>query len=127
MTTLTPLRRPTTARTERVTDEPGVRFGIAEAAPVAALLVAAALRLDAGLTLGLVAVTTVAAAGTLLGPGWSAGLGLSAWAMFTGFAEHSMGTLTFAGGDLLRLAGLVVGCAASAWCARRVLRPRWQA
>lgn len=107
----------TAGSTARVTDETWIRFGIAEAALVAALLVASALRLDEQLTLALVALTTVAA-GTLLAPVCAAGLGVSAWAMFTGFSENSLGTLTFAGPDLLRLGLLVAGCALVAWWAK---------
>jgi hypothetical protein len=119
MTTSQALRRPVSRtaahrtgghRTARITDEVGLRFGFAEAALVAALLVASLFRLDEQLTLAVVAATTLAA-GALLGPVWAAGLGVSAWAMFTGFSENTLGTLTLASGDLLRLALLVVGCA----------------
>jgi hypothetical protein len=120
-TTEAPPAATSVTTTPRASDEDGIRFGIAEAALVGALLVASLFRLDQQLTLALVAVTTVSA-GALVGPVWAAGLGVSAWAMFTGFAEHTFGILTFAGPDLLRLGLLVVGCALVAqsvkWCAQ---------
>ena len=91
--------------------EPGVRFGLAHLLLVVALLVTGA----AGLTtsLAFVVVAGAAAAGSVgLGLAWAAGVGVSAWALFTGFAEHSAGLLTFSDLDLLRLA-MLVGCAAA--------------
>jgi hypothetical protein len=101
-----------------MTDETGVRLGLAEAALVAVLLASGMLRLDQQVTLAVVALTTVGA-GTLLGPLWAGGLGLSAWMMFTGFAENSLGTLSFAERDVVRLGLLVAGCAAVGWVATR--------
>ena len=91
--------------------EPGVRFGLAHLLLVVVLLVTGA----AGLTtpLAFVVVAGAAAAGSVgLGLAWAAGVGVSAWALFTGFAEHSAGLLTFSDLDLVRLA-LLVCCAAA--------------
>jgi hypothetical protein len=101
-----------------MTDEPGVQLGIAEVALVAVLLVGGLLRLEHQITL-VVVLVTLAYGGSRLGPSWAAGLGLSAWAMFTGFAENTLGTLTFAQGDVIRLALMVAGCAAVAHVVRR--------
>lgn len=89
-------------------EEPGVRFAIGQVGIVAAVLVVDALRLDRTTAFELLLVAT-ALLSLGLGPAWRAGLAVSGWAMFTGFAEHGLGTLTFAGGDLLRLAVLVGG------------------
>lgn len=105
-----------------MTDEPGIRLGLAEAALVAVLLAGGLLRLEHQVTL-VVVLLTLAYAGSRLGPLWAAGVGLSAWAMFTGFAENTFGTLTFAQGDVVRLALMVAGCAAVAHVVRRDRRP----
>lgn len=89
--------------------EPGVRFGLAHLLLVLAMIATGA----AGLTASLVFVVVAGAAiaGSLgLGSGWAAGIGVSAWALYTGFAEHASGLLTFSGLDLVRL-GVLVGCA----------------
>lgn len=107
-----------------MTDEPGVRVGIANGTLVAALLVAAVARLTYGET----AVMTVTVAGlacaglsTLL----CAATGVVAWAMFTGFVENAYGQLTFASGDVERLAVFVVAALAVAGLAQRAhLAPR---
>ena len=118
---MTTIRRPTSTATAPITDEPGIRFGIAEAAVVVAMLVAAGLRLDAPVTLVLVGVVAAGAAARL-GPLWSAGLALSAWAMFTGFAENSLGTLTFASSDVLRMLVMVGIVVSVSWGAGRLER-----
>ncbi|MCW2757046.1 MAG: hypothetical protein JWO46_792 [Nocardioidaceae bacterium] len=101
-----------------MTDEPGIQLGLAEAALAAVLLVGGLLRLEHQITL-VVVLLTLLYAGSRLGSLWAAGLGLSAWAMFTGFAENTLGTLTFAQGDVLRLGLMVAGCAAVAHVVRR--------
>ncbi len=93
----------------RMRDEAGFRFGIGHALLIGALLVAGALELDPLTALGLVFLAALVA-GLGLGPGWRAGLAISAWAMFTGFVENRFGILTFAPADLVRLGLLVLGC-----------------
>ena len=104
--------------------EPGVRFGIAHGLLVAALLVAGGLGLGVALTFTLTVVTAVVA-GLGLGPAWRAGIGVSAWALFTGFAENRFGLLTFTDPDLVRLAVLLVSTTAVSWLVLRRL-PRSQ-
>jgi len=90
-----------------MSDEAGVRFGLASGALVLALLVAAAMPLDLPETAFvalLAAGATSAALPALLG----VVMGLEAWAIFTGFFEHQYGVLTLTSPDLLRLAGFVV-------------------
>jgi hypothetical protein len=90
-------------------DEPGVRFGLAHMLLVLVMLVTGAAGLTA--SLAFLVVVGAAAAGSLgLGSAWAAGIGVSAWALYTGFAEHAAGLLTFSGHDLLRLC-VLVGCA----------------
>ena len=101
-------------------DEPGVRFGLAHLLLVISLLVTGGAGLSA--SLAFVVVAGAAVAGSLgLGLAWAGGIGVSAWALYTGFAEHSAGLLTFSGTDLLRL-GVLVGCAValSVWRGRLV-------
>lgn len=90
-----------------MTDQPGVRFGLASGAVVLALLVAAALPLDLGET-AFVALLAAAAASATLPLLFTVVVGLEAWAFFTGFFENSYGVLTLTSADLLRLAGFVV-------------------
>lgn len=103
----------TTQIRPQMIDQPGIRFGIANGALVTALLVAGVAGLDHVET-GLIclAVTGLASAGvsTLAG----AAMGVVSWAMFTGFVENRYGQLTFAAGDLERLAVFLVGVLAFA-------------
>lgn len=87
--------------------EPGVRLGIAHGMLVSSLLVAGGLGLGVGVTF-MLTVVTAAVAALALGPVWRAGIGLSAWALFTGFAENRFGLLTFTNPDLARLTVLLV-------------------
>jgi hypothetical protein len=100
-----------------VTDEPGVRFGIANTLLVVALLAAAAARLDKAET-ELIAVIAGGLASVGLSLLMTAWVGVIAWALFTGFVENSYGQLTFEGGDLKRLAGFAVATMALAFFTR---------
>jgi hypothetical protein len=87
----------------RMSDEPGVRFGIANGVLVLTLLAAAVSRL--GLTrteLLVILVAGVASCG--LSARMTTSIGVVAWALVTGFVEHSYGQLTFGAADLERLA-----------------------
>src|SRR4051812_1379653 len=90
----------------RMTDETGVRFGLASGTLVLALLVAGALPLDLVET-ALVALAAAVAASATLPWAFGFALGGEAWAFYTGFFEHREGLLTFAGHDLLNLLGFV--------------------
>jgi hypothetical protein len=96
-----------------LSDEPGFRFAVATAAIVLALFVAAPAPLRAGeVELLLVAVAGTASSGLSLAV--VLGVGVEAWALFTGFAHNRLGDLTFTGPDLTRLALFTVGTAALA-------------
>jgi hypothetical protein len=88
-------------------DEPGVRFGIANALIVMVLIAAATTHLTGPETEAL----TIAAAG-LACSGLSvlvtASVGVVAWALFTGFVVNRLGALTVGHHDLLRLATFAV-------------------
>lgn len=91
-----------TVSTHRMTDERGIRFGIANAFLVLALLAAGA----AGLASWETELVTVLVAGLvsvglpLVMTTW---MGLIGWAWFTGFFVNQYGQLTFTDGDLRRL------------------------
>jgi len=87
-------------------DEPGVRFGLASGAIVLALLIAAALPLDLGESASVALLVAAAGAATLPWT-FAVGIGVEAWAFFTGFFENQYGVLTLTSGDLLHLAGFV--------------------
>jgi hypothetical protein len=92
----------TTQIRSHLTDEPGVRFGIANGLLVAALLVAASARLDDTET-EYVAVLAAGFVSVGLSVALTAWIGVIAWALFTGFVENGYGQLTFQGADLRRL------------------------
>jgi len=100
--------------------EPGVRFGLANAALVLALLVAAALPLDRSETAA-VAVVTAAAVSASLPRRFAVVMGLVSWAWFTGFFENKYGVLTLAPSDLLNLAGFVATTVVLAGLAQALL------
>jgi hypothetical protein len=82
--------------------EPGVRFGIANALLVAALFLAGSVHLT-GEETGLLALVVGGLASSGLSLRFSTGVGVVAWAMFTGFVVNRYGLLTFGHDDLLRL------------------------
>jgi Flp pilus assembly protein TadG len=86
-----------------LTDEPGVRFGIANGLLVAALIAAASVRLNTTGT-EIVAVIAAGIASVGLSILMTSSVGVIAWALFTGFIENSYGQLTFEKGDLIRMA-----------------------
>ena len=88
-------------------DQVGIRFGIAGALLVAVVIVSGLARVDDGYVLGAVLVAT-AALGATVNRGLAAVLGLTAWALATGFVTNAYGLLTFAGADLELMAALVV-------------------
>jgi hypothetical protein len=91
----------------RASDEPGVRFALANVALVMALFVAAAARLqplEAEVTALVTAVVASAGLAVLL----RAAVGVVAWALVTGFVQNSLGQLTFDRADLGRLVLFVV-------------------
>lgn len=97
---------PVATRPARMSDEAGVRFAAAEAALALTAVTTAALALPTATRLVVLGAVVVVAA--LVLP-WAAALGAAAtaWAVWTGFAEHHLGQLTLAPGDLERLAVLV--------------------
>ena len=103
--------------------EPGIRFGIANAAIV--LAVATCAWLDVGTSwalLLLAAVVIVTASGTSFAVGGA--IGLVAWAFQTGFLENTYGLLTFYAEDLTHLCLLTVVGAITASAGRHhPLRP----
>ena len=99
--------------------EPGVRFGIANGLIVGALCVAAVVHLTGAQTEFLtVLVAGLACCG--LSRLATAGVGVVAWALFTGFVVNRYGVLTLGHHDLLRLAAFTVATGAVAITGRRI-------
>lgn len=92
-----------TGRPARMSDETGVRFAATEAVLAVAALAAAALALPTATRLVVLGAVVAASALVLT---WTAALGAAAtaWAVWTGFAEHHLGQLSLAPADLERLA-----------------------
>ena len=87
--------------------EPGIRFGIANAAIVLAVAICASLDIEASAALLLLAaVVIVTASGTSFVVGGA--IGLATWGFETGFLQNTYGLLTFDAGDLARLCLLTV-------------------
>lgn len=105
-----------------MSDEPGVRFGLATAAEVVALLVTGAVGLGATMS-GLVLFSVTALAGLSVGIWIRAVLSVIAWAFFTGFVENRFGVLTFGDADLVRLAAFVSGTMLLTWLVLRAEVP----
>jgi hypothetical protein len=101
-----------TAR-QHLVDEPGIRFGLANALLVMTLLGAAAARLALAATTSL-AVLVAGLASVGLPVLMTAWIGLVAWALVTGFVVNQYGELTFQDGDLVRLGVFAVGTLALA-------------
>ena len=101
----------TTTRPAWIGDEAGVRFAATEAVLALTAATTAALALPASTRLLVLGAVVVLAA--LVLP-WAAALGAAAtaWAVWTGFAEHHLGQLTLAPGDLGRLGLLSVAATA---------------
>jgi hypothetical protein len=90
-----------------MTDEVGVRFGIGGGALFVLTGVVVAGRLPGEYGVGLLLVATAVLAAPLDGP-HALVLGVAGWAFATGFAVNTLGVLTVAPPDLLRLAVFVV-------------------
>jgi hypothetical protein len=103
--------------------EPGIRFGIANAAIVLAVAICASLDVEASWALLLLAaVVIVTASGTSFVVGGA--IGLVAWAFQTGFLQNTYGLLTFYADDLAHLCLLtVVGALAAGGSRPRPSRP----
>ena len=93
-----------------MTDQVGVRFGIGNGVLFLLTGITAAGGLRGAYGVGLMLVATVALATVLDGP-HALGLGLAGWAFATGFAVHTLGVLTFAPQDLLRLVVFLLAAA----------------
>lgn len=93
-----------------MTDQPGVRFGVGNG--VLFLLTGAIVTggVPGAYGVALLLVTTSALA-LALDPAHAAALGVAGWAFATGFAVHTLGELTFAPPDLLRLGTFVLAAA----------------
>ena len=90
-----------------MTDQVGVRFGLGNGVLFLLTGVSVASRLPGSYGVGLLLLATVLLAVVLDLP-HALGLGVAGWAFATGFAVHSLGVLTFAAPDLLRLATFVL-------------------
>jgi hypothetical protein len=104
---------------QRLREEPGIRFGIANGLLPAAMLVPWAA--GSGVVPTEVVLIVLAGVACARLPGTAAALtGLVAWAWATGFTENDYGVLTFAPSDLIRLAGAAVGTTLVAGICRRI-------
>jgi branched-subunit amino acid ABC-type transport system permease component len=103
----------------RLTDEPGIRFGIANAVLVAALIVAWAVGLDVTAT-AVLAVVVASVASVRLPIVTALALGVIGWALFTGFVEHRYGQLTFTDDDVRRLASFAFATSALSFLMRHL-------
>lgn len=97
-------------RSPRCSDNPGICLAAGTAATIVALLVAAALAVDAGRVL-LIVVLVVAASSVRVSLGVAAGIGALAWGLYTGFVVQQYGELSADPADLGR-AVLLVGVGA---------------
>ena len=88
-------------------DQVGVRFGIGGGVLFVLADVVAVGRLPGDYGVALLLVATAVLAAALDGP-HALLLGLAGWAFATGFAVNTLGVLTLAPWDLLRLAAFVV-------------------
>jgi len=102
-----------------MSDEPGVRFGIANGLLVAALFVAAAAGLGIDQT-EFLAVLVAGLASVGLSLAMTAWIAVVAWALVTGFVENSYGQLTLEQADLGRLLVYAVATVALALFTRRI-------
>lgn len=105
-----------------MTDESGVRFGIATGIVVVTVLIATL----AGIGEIDSAILVLAVGGVVavsLRPWLAPLVGLVAWAFWTGFVENAFGQLTLAGPDLARLAGFAAVVPVLAYGVRNVIDP----
>ena len=115
MSATTRTTRPAARQREapRLREEPGVRYGLGHAWLCLSVLVAHGLGLPDPVVL-VVAVGVVVASCRGLGVVPTVGLGVAAWAVWTGFVDHRLGVLTLALPDLGRLGLVVLVCAVAA-------------
>lgn len=105
---------------QRLREEPGIRFGIANGLLPVVLLVPWAV--GSGVVPTEVVLVMVAGVACARLPRTVAALtGVAGWAWATGFTENEYGVLTFAPSDLIRLGAAVVGAALVAVACRRIL------
>jgi hypothetical protein len=90
-----------------MTDQVGVRFGIGTGVLFLLVGVIVAGRMPGAYGVGLLLVATAVLAAALDRP-HALGLGLAGWAFATGFAVHTLGVLTFAPADQMRLGVFVL-------------------
>src|SRR5690349_21450275 len=90
-----------------MTDQVGVRFGLGSGVLFLLTGVSVAARLPGPYGVGLLLVATGLLAAPLDLP-HALGLGVAGWAFATGFAVNTLGVLTFAPSDMLRLASFAV-------------------
>ncbi len=123
MSATTRTKRPATRSREspRLREEPGVRYGLGHAWLCLSVLFAHGLGLP-DLVVLVVEVGVVLASCRGLGVVPSIGLGVAAWAVWTGFVDHRLGVLTLALPDLGRLGLVVLVCAVTALWSRRWAR-----
>ena len=95
-----------------MTDQVGVRFGIGNGVLFLLTGASVASGMPGAYGVGLLLVATAVLAGAL-DRLHAFGLGLAGWAFATGFAIHTLGVLTFAPHDLLRLAVFVLTATAT--------------
>lgn len=108
----------TQTRPATLVDDPGIWFGIATGLLVLTFLLAGLARLSTVETATAAILVGGLAAARL--PGLIAlVLGVIAWAFYTGFTENGFGQLTFASGDLVRLASFAVATALLGRAVRR--------
>ena len=93
--------------------EPGVRFGIANGLIVAVLCVGAVVHLT-GVETEFLTVLVAGLACCGLSRLLTAGVGVAAWAMCTGFVVNRYGVLTLGHHDLVRLAAFALATGAIA-------------
>jgi hypothetical protein len=99
-------------------DQVELRFGIGGGVLVVAVLLARLAALDEAYAALLVA-SVAAVLGAVVGRGRAAVLGLTAWALLTGFVTHRYGLLTFTPSDLMLLALLVATSVGASALVRR--------
>lgn len=95
-----------------MTDQLGVRFGVGNGVLFLLTGLAVVGRVPGAYGVGLLLVATAVLAAAL-DRRHALGLGLAGWALATGFAVHTLGVLTFAAPDLLRLVVFMATAAAT--------------
>ena len=110
-----------TRHPETLVDDPGIWFGIATGLVIVTFLIAGLAGIGATATAVAVIIVGGLCAARLSAP-VAVGLGIVAWAFYTGFTENQFGQLTFAPGDLARLGAFALATACLAGVARRAVQ-----